>query len=349
MQLTVTSNYYSLFYATHDLKRRKGCPRSLDLHASRLINMYPMNRKFLYRRALIVTCFLLILQVSHSRVSVNVPNRSNEKSKGFTHDIRDRKSTIKSFQSPIAVVGNSPSIHTTRSREDRRSEILILLLPWLYFMAISINIPNLPRFVNWSINRGNANVSPKSAAVFGTISGIDSFFTFLVVNVVGCMSDSFGRRPFMLISSLGLGLAYFLTLSAKTPGMFYFAAMIDGLTSCMFSQAQCYVTDMNNRRNSLDKESVSVALGRFQGIAVGMAFLVGIPLGAVISYKYTLKTTLKLAVALCAVNSFLIAFCLPENNDIGAEITKNTPINLLQHIRYLLRKRFTKRNTSSSR
>ena len=216
-------------------------------------------------------------------------------------------------------------------------------------MAISINIPNLPRFVNWSINSGNANVSPKSAEVYGMISGIDGFFTFLVVNAVGCMSDSFGRRPFMFISSLGLGLAYFLTLSAKTPAMFYFAAMIDGLTSCMFSQAQSYVTDMNNRRSSHEKESMSVALGRFQGIAVGMAFLVGIPLGVVISYTYTLKTTLKLAIALCAINSLLIAFCLPENNDIGAEITNHTPINLLQHVRHLLKKRFTKRNATSIR
>lgn len=243
------------------------------------------------------------------------------------NDKRGGKSSFKSIQSSLAITSSSPpksSIQSSRSRVERRSEVLILLLPWLYFMAISINIPNLPKFVNWSINSGNTNVSPKSAAVYGTISGVDSFFTFLVVNVVGCMSDSFGRRPFMFLSSLGLGFAYFLTLSAKTPGMFYFAAMIDGLTSCMFSQAQCYVTDMNNRRESADKESVSVALGRFQGIAVGMAFLVGIPLGAVLGSKYSLTTPLYLAVILCSINAILIAFFLPEkkNFDVEVESTK---------------------------
>lgn len=242
------------------------------------------------------------------------------------NDKRGGKSSFKSIQSSLAITSSSPpksSIKSSRSREDKRSEVLILLLPWLYFMAISINIPNLPKFVNWSINSGNTNVSPKSAAVYGTISGVDSFFTFLVVNVVGCMSDSFGRRPFMFLSSLGLGFAYFLTLSAKTPGMFYFAAMIDGLTSCMFSQAQCYVTDMNNRRESADKESVSVALGRFQGIAVGMAFLVGIPLGAVLGSKYSLTTPLYLAVILCSINAILIAFFLPEKKNFEVEVESN--------------------------
>jgi MFS family permease len=284
-----------------------------------------MNKKFSCRQALILICFLLVLHVSHSKVSVNPRDRSNGSIQRSMDDKLSGKSSFKSIQSSLAITSSSPptsSIKSSRSREDRRSEVLILLLPWLYFMAISINIPNLPKFVNWSINSGNTNVSPKSAAVYGTISGVDSFFTFLVVNVVGCMSDSFGRRPFMFLSSLGLGFAYFLTLSAKTPGMFYFAAMIDGLTSCMFSQAQCYVTDMNNRRESADKESVSVALGRFQGIAVGMAFLVGIPLGAVLGSKYSLTTPLYLAVILCSINAILIAFFLPEKKNFEVDVER---------------------------
>jgi MFS family permease len=282
-----------------------------------------MNKMFLCRQALILICFLLVLHVSHSKVSVKPRDRSNGIIQRSMNDKLSGKSSFKLIQSFTAITSSSPptsSIKSSGSGEDRRSEVLILLLPWLYFMAISINIPNLPKFVNWSINSGNTNVSPKSAAVYGTISGVDSFFTFLVVNVVGCMSDSFGRRPFMFLSSLGLGFAYFLTLSAKTPGMFYFAAMIDGLTSCMFSQAQCYVTDMNNRRESADKESVSVALGRFQGIAVGMAFLVGIPLGAVLGSKYSLTTPLYLAVILCSMNAILIAFFLPEKKNFEVDV-----------------------------
>jgi DHA1 family tetracycline resistance protein-like MFS transporter len=127
------------------------------------------------------------------------------------------------------------------------------------------------------------------------------------------MSDSFGRRPFMLISSLGLGFAYFLTLSARTPQMFYFASMIDGLTSCMFSQAQSYIADMNINSDSDDDQNVSVVLGRFQGIVVGMAFVFGIPLGGLLSSKFSIKTSPYVSIGLCLLNTVLIAVFLPES------------------------------------
>ena len=224
---------------------------------------------------------------------------------------RKRLVSRSQFKDIICVDIKSPVSTTIPSLLLKRSQVLSVLLPWLYFLAISINIPNLPKFVNWAINQGDSNVSPKSAAVYGTLSGIDSFFTCLVVNLVGCMSDSFGRKPFMLLSSLGLGLAYFFTLSARTPRMFYIASMIDGLTSCMFSQAQSYVTDMNMSSGE-GKESNSVILGRFQGLAVGMAFLFGIPLGAILGSKCSRFTPLHCSIGICAVNALLIAFFLPE-------------------------------------
>jgi DHA1 family tetracycline resistance protein-like MFS transporter len=183
-----------------------------------------------------------------------------------------------------------------------------ILLPWLYFMAISVNIPNLPKYVNWAINNGNTDVSPRSAMVYGLLSGTDSFFTLLSVNLVGCLSDVYGRRPFMLLSAAGLGLAYTITSAARQPWLFYVAAMIDGLTSCMFAQAQAYATDCSD-----GSENLSVILGRFQGIAVGMAFMIGIPLGGILGSKVSLRAPLHLSMAICAVNALLIWSFLPES------------------------------------
>jgi MFS family permease len=205
----------------------------------------------------------------------------------------------------------SPVIIPQVEKFGNRSKLLSLLLPWLYFMAISINIPNFPKFVNLSMNKGDPNVSPKSAAIYGIMSGTDAFFTFLSVNLVGCMSDSFGRRPFMMISSLGLGIAYLLASSATTPSMFYFGSMIDGLTSCMFSQAQSYIADINSEGNG--KQSVAVMLGRFQGVAVGCAFMIGIPLGGILGAKFSPKFTIYVAIGICILNAMLIAVFLPES------------------------------------
>jgi hypothetical protein len=91
--------------------------------------------------------------------------------------------------------------------ERLRFSVLSILLPWLYFMSTSLNIPTLPKFVNAVINKGNNDVSELSAQVYGNIAGIDAFFTFLSVNLVGCLSDYYGsRRPFMFLSSLGKGV-----------------------------------------------------------------------------------------------------------------------------------------------
>jgi MFS family permease len=205
----------------------------------------------------------------------------------------------------------SPVITTQVERYGTRSKVLSLLLPWLYFMAVSINIPNFPKFVNLVMNKGDPNVSPKSAAIYGIMSGTDAFFTFLSVNLVGCMSDSFGRRPFMILSSLGLGMGFFLALSATTPSMFYFGSIIDGLTSCMFSQAQSYIADINSEGNG--KQSVAVMLGRFQGFAVGFAFMFGIPLGGILGAKFSPKFTLFVSIGICIFNAILIALFLPES------------------------------------
>jgi hypothetical protein len=116
---------------------------------------------------------------------------------------------------------------------------LAVFLPWLYFMANQLNTATLPKYVNWVISKGLSDqVSEKSATVYGNVAGLDAFCTFLSVNMVGVLSDRFGRKPFMFLSSAGLGMTYVLYTLAQGPRLFYVAAMIDGLTSCMLSQAQ---------------------------------------------------------------------------------------------------------------
>ena len=68
---------------------------------------------------------------------------------------------------------------------------------------------------------------------------------------------------------------------------------------------------MNSRSGG--EENISVVLGRFQGLAVGMAFLFGIPLGAALGAKGTLMTPLRVSIGLCLLNALLIGFYLPES------------------------------------
>jgi len=184
-----------------------------------------------------------------------------------------------------------------------------------------MNIPTLPKYVNWAINKGNTAVSPLSAKVYGNINGLDAFFTFLSVNFVGCLSDRYGRKPFMILSALGLGVAYFISSIAKQPWMFYVASIIDGLTSCMLSQSQSYNADINR-----DNANLSMTFSKFQGIAIGLSFMLGIPLGSILGSKFSYRAPLHVSVIVCLLNAILIAFFLPPSRPIQQTFSSNSTL-----------------------
>lgn len=208
-------------------------------------------------------------------------------------------------------------------------QFLSLFLPWLYFLSTSLNLSTLPKYVNSIINNGDIKVSQDSAQVYGNISGLDSFFTFLSVNFIGCLSDIYGRKIFMMYASLGLGLAYYITLQAKSPSLFYLGGIIDGLTSCMMSQSQAYIADLVQGTTS----NISVELSKFHGIAIGCAWMFGIPFGSYLSSKYSLSMPLTVSVLLCLINFGLIALLLPSktfapNENDANDKTKTTKLDL---------------------
>lgn len=233
--------------------------------------------------------------------------------------------------SPASVIAEAVS------RKSRLAVFLSVFLPWLYFLSSSLNISTLPAYINAVLNRktGTTTVSPLGVKVYGNLQGLDSFFTFLTVNLVGVLSDEFGRKPFMLLSSFGLGSAFLVHCFATRPIHFYLAGTLDGLTSCMLSQSQSLVTDLalstapsNRQRNDSSdtpsssssqqplhqnepSESLGIALSRFQGLAIGMAFLLGIPSGQLLSRNLSPRAPLIAAVTLCAINCGLIYAFLP--------------------------------------
>lgn len=195
-----------------------------------------------------------------------------------------------------------------------------IVVPWMYFMAVNMNLPNLPKFINSVVNKGDPNVSGASQKMYGNLSGLDALFTFLSVSAVGRLSDVYGRRPFMMYSALGLGLGYFLCslASFERQWVFYLSGSIDGLTSCMFSQSQAYVADLSSAIN----ESLSVALSQFQGLAIGLAFMLGIPLGAQLGSRYSLRAPLFCAMGFCLVCFLSILLLLPESSSRATRISE---------------------------
>ena len=70
-----------------------------------------------------------------------------------------------------------------------------------------------------------------------------------------------------------------------------------------------------------------------------MAFLFGIPLGAVLGSKFSLFTPLYFSIGLCALNAFLIAFFLPEQPVVPRKKIKWENANPIGAIAMLTRSR----------
>jgi hypothetical protein len=60
--------------------------------------------------------------------------------------------------------------------------------------------------------------------------------------------------------------------------------------------------------------NLPIALSRFQGTAIGLAFTVGIPLGNLLVEKYGIFAALQTSIGLCLLNAILIATLLPRNS-----------------------------------
>ena len=213
---------------------------------------------------------------------------------------------------PPVVARRAHSDAEVRVRADHRRRMArAIIVPWMYFMAVNMNLPNLPKFINSVVNQGDPNVSGESQKMYGNLSGLDAFFTFLSVSAVGRLSDVYGRKPFMMYSALGLGLGYFLCSLATSDRqwVFYISGSIDGLTSCMFSQSQAYISDLSAAMG----ESLSLALSQFQGLAIGLAFMLGIPLGAQLGSRYSLRTPLFCSMGFCFACFLSVLLFLPES------------------------------------
>ena len=78
------------------------------------------------------------------------------------------------------------------------------------------------------------------------------------------MSDLYGRRPLLLLSTLGIALSYGVWASAGTFSMFVLARIIGGLSKGNVSLATAIVTD----------ESTPKTRGKGMAL-IGIAFSIG--------------------------------------------------------------------------
>jgi DHA1 family tetracycline resistance protein-like MFS transporter len=134
-------------------------------------------------------------------------------------------------------------------------------------LALGIVIPVLPELVVDFV--GDTKHAAKIYGIFGTVWAL---MQFVFSPVMGALSDRFGRRPVLLISTFGLGFDYILMALAPNLAWLFVGRVISGITSAGYTTAAAYVADVTpvaRRAAGFGMLSAAFGLGFVLGPALG--------------------------------------------------------------------------------
>jgi MFS transporter, DHA1 family, tetracycline resistance protein len=183
-------------------------------------------------------------------------------------------------------------------KASKRSRLgVIFFTIFINMVGFGVVIPVLPFYAS------HFGASPLQ---IGWLFGIFSLAQFLFAPLFGQLSDRFGRRPVLILSTLGTAAGFFVMGFGQTLTMLFVGRVIDGISGGSIGTAQAYVADITG------PEDRSRAMGLI-GAAFGLGFIFGPAIGGWTSAQYGHAAPMLLAGALALVNAGLIFFLLPES------------------------------------
>src|SRR4026207_1074676 len=163
-------------------------------------------------------------------------------------------------------------IDTSRAMKNRRAAIpFIFVTVMLDMVALGLIAPVLPNLILNFVN----NDMTRTAIWNGIFLTVFAGMQFFCSPIIGVLSDRFGRRPVLLLSSLGLGLDYVVMALAPTLSWLFVGRLISGVTASSVPTPMAYIADVTPR------EKRAGAFGLI-GAAFGIGFTLGPAIGGLI-------------------------------------------------------------------
>lgn len=163
-------------------------------------------------------------------------------------------------------------------------------------LGFGILLPMLPRY---------AEQLKAASWQIGLVMGIFSLAQWMMLPLLGSLSDRFGRRPLLLISIFGSALGYVIMGWAHSIVILVLGRALDGASGGNLSIIQAYLSDIT------EPHERSQGMGML-GAAYGFGMIIGPALGGWSSYFYGPSTTMFLAASLALVNLLVVFFFLSE-------------------------------------
>jgi len=177
----------------------------------------------------------------------------------------------------------------------------IFVTVMLDMLAFGIIIPVLPHLIMQLIG-GSYVQAAKWTGTFGTLFMLTQF---VCSPLQGALSDRFGRRTVILISSFGLGVDFIAMAVAPTLWLLFVGRIISGICAASFSTANAYIADI------IPSDKRAGAYGLL-GAAFGIGFIVGPALGGLLGDIH-IRLPFWTAAGLSLINFCYGFFVLPES------------------------------------
>jgi len=213
------------------------------------------------------------------------------------------------------------------ARRDRSAAMPFIMITALIDMiAIGLIIPVLPALV------GSFTGSQTDQAFwYGVVTFAFSFANFFGSPILGALSDSYGRRPVLLIGFSGLALSFFLTALSTSLTMLIVIRLIGGAMQANLSVANAYVADIT------PPEQRAKRFGML-GAMFGVGFILGPVMGGLLG-AIDLHLPFFVAGGLATLNLLYGYFVLPESLPVerrrAFEWKSTNPISALRGLAQL--------------
>ena len=192
-------------------------------------------------------------------------------------------------------------------------------------MGIGLIGPVMPALLK---ELGNTGVS--TAAIWGGLLATSfAFMQFCFGPLLGNLSDSYGRRPVLLLSLFVMVIDYLIMGYAASIWVLFIGRLVGGVTAATHSTAMAYMADIS--KNNEKAQNFGLI-----GAAFGSGFVLGPLLGGVLG-EFSSRAPFFAAAGLAFLNLCLGYFVLPETvtdeNKRPFNLTRANPLSALRQLR----------------
>jgi DHA1 family tetracycline resistance protein-like MFS transporter len=207
----------------------------------------------------------------------------------------------------------------------RAAFVFIFITVALDMLSLGMIMPVLPKLVENFMGGDTA----RAAEIFGVFGTAWALMQFFFSPMLGALSDSYGRRPVVLISNFGLALDYVLMALAPNLWWLFAGRVISGISAATIATSYAYVTDVTPAEQRAAKFGLL-------GAAFGLGFVLGPALGGVLG-AIDPRMPFWVAAGLSMLNGLYGLLVLPESlpreQRTGFEWKRANPVGSLKLIR----------------